>query len=301
MQYTYSDTFAHTITRTYGAQGIQWLTQIPTRIEQCAAQWNLTELNPYPHLTYNYVLSGMMNTTPIVLKLRCTQESLEKECAALNAYHGYDVAQLLAYNINLGAMLLERAIPGKQLTSLFSQNDSDATRVAAERIRILHQAPIPSSYKFRSLETLLPTFTDEHKLIAPFIAHARTLRKKLLTADHTQIFLHGDFHQGNIISSGDQWIVIDPQAAIGNPLYDLAVYIRNPLIDLIQTSHAQKLITNRINDFATILGYDAQQIKDWTYLQAIASAYWLINDGLGASPEAFHHATFLEILLTIDV
>lgn len=293
MKYTYSDSFAHTITSTYGTKGVQWLAQLPQIIEQCAEEWRLTELKPYAHLTYNYVLSGMMQGIPIVLKLRCDHEALEKERAALSAFDGYGCVKVLASKKEAGAILLLRMVPGDLLTTLFPHDDARATRIAAECIRTLHQAPIPTTYVFPTLDQTLPHFTDEPRALAPFLAHARSLRKQLLATQEQTVLLHGDFHQDNIVSSGvDTWAVIDPEGIIGDPIYDLAVYIRNPLTELIELPNAKTLIENRIKAFAGLLGYDAQRIYDWTYLQAVSSAYWSIEDGLDAS----RHVTFLRIL-----
>jgi streptomycin 6-kinase len=295
MHCSYSDTFAHTITSTYGTKGTQWLAQLPQLVEQCAAEWNLTELKHYQHLTYNYVLSGMMQGTPIALKLRCDHAALLKEAVALKAFEPFRGVKLLAHNDS--ALLLERALPGEPLATLFPHNDAQATHIAADCLRSLHQAPIPTSPLFPTLEQLLPHFTEEPRALAPFIAHARVLRSQLLTTQTKQVFLHGDFHHGNILSSGTNWCLIDPEGIIGDPLYDLAIYIRNPITELIEASHAQTLIKNRMSDFAELLGYDTQRIYDWTYLQAVTSAYWSIEDGLDAS----RHVAFLKLIEEMHV
>ena len=164
-------------------------------------------------------------------------------------------------------------------------------------IRTLHQAPIPTSFTFPTLDQLLPQLTDEPRALAPFIGHAQALRKQLLSTQQKTVFLHGDFHHSNILSSdAQQWVVIDPDGAIGDPIYDLAVYIRNPLADLIELPNAQALIQNRITDFAALLSHDAQRIYDWTYLQAVTSAYWSIEDGLDATK----HVKFLTLLREIN-
>src|SRR5689334_12508695 len=122
MHYTYSDTFAHTITSMYGTKGAQWLAQLPQLVGKCAVEWQLTDLKPYPHLTYNYVLSGIMQNIPIVLKLRCDHAAMLKEAAALKAFVNHGGIKLLAYNSH--ALLLERVLPGEPLTALFPHNDA---------------------------------------------------------------------------------------------------------------------------------------------------------------------------------
>jgi len=298
MQYIYSDTFTQTITSAYGAKGVQWLTDLPTIIEQCVEQWSLTNLNPYETLTYNYVLSGMMHNVPIVLKLRCDPIALEKEVAALHAFENHGCIKIIAHNALLGAVLLEQVMPGKSLSTLVDHQDELATRIAADCIRKLHQATIPTRFLFPTLEQTLPDFTLETKELMPFIAQARTLRKQLLASPQEKVFLHGDFHHGNILSSSNKtWSVIDPEGIIGDPVYDLAVYIRNPLTKLLDAPDAQTIIVNRIHQFANLLGYNPQHIYDWTYLQTVSSTYWSIEDGLDIS----RHIAFLTLLRKIEI
>ncbi len=292
----YNDTFAHTITSVFGTRGKQWLNELPTIIDQCAQMWQLTDLKPVDALTYNYVLSGNMLNKPIVLKIRCDHQALEKEVAMLHAYANYGAVKVIAHNYDLGVVLLERIIPGNPLSSLFPHDDRIATAIAAQLVQRIHQAPVAATANLPTLEQLLPTFDKEPDGLKPWIDRARILRSRLLSSTTTPVLLHGDFHQDNILASADeQWIIIDPEGVIGNPIYDIAVYMRNPLDKLITTQHSTAIITNRLQDFATLLGYSMQDIYDWTYLQTLVSAYWSIHDGLDCK----RYVTFLKLLDTI--
>jgi streptomycin 6-kinase len=293
MHHPYNDTFVHTITNTFGTAGTQWLARLPTIIEQCARQWNLTALTPYTNLTYNYVLAGMMRDRPIVLKLRCDHKALEKEVTALHAFENHGCVHIIEHNKALDALLLERLMPGNSLVSLFPHHDATATRIASGLLHTLHQVPLPSSTIFPTLEQVIPPFDTKPTPLAPFIAQARKLRQQLLSTQSQQVFLHGDFHHDNILSSGERtWHVIDPEGIIGDPVYDLGVFIRNPLKQLANASNANTLVYNRMHDCATLLGYDRQRIHDWTYLQTVASAYWSLEDGLDIT----HHIRFLKTI-----
>ena len=295
MDYMYSDIFKQTITSTYGDRGIQWLNQLPDTIEQCVEQWKLTDLKPYANLTYNYVLAGMMHNRPIVLKLRCDREELEKEIVALRAFEGFGCVKVIAHDTKLiSAVLLERIVPGNSLVLLFPHDDEGATHIAADLMCTLHQAPIPAEVPFSTLEQTIPTFTKVPEELAPFIAHARLLRQQLLTTQSKRVLLHGDFHHDNILLSGDKhWLVIDPKGIIGDPYYDLAVYMHNPMKELFVVQNIQAILINRITTFASLLGYDRQRIFDWTYLQAVTSAYWSVEDGLDIT----NHLAFLTMLM----
>lgn len=293
MAYFFSDSFEFTIKNTYGPAGVTWLTQLPIIIEQCATLWKLTHLHPFANLTYNYVLSGMQDGIPVVLKLRCAVAELRKEVAALTTFQDHGCVKLLDHDEQLSALLIEQIIPGNTLSLYLPNDDSNATHIAADLVKMLHDTNISSTYNFPSLEVVLPDLSKNFSELMLFLTRARELRKSLLATQHNKVLLHGDFHHGNILlTSNNQWLVIDPEGIIGDPIYDLAIYIRNPLKEMIVLPHAQEIVTNRIHDFATLLGYSPQRIYDWTYLQAVCSAYWSLEDGLTVS----HHVKFLDIL-----
>jgi streptomycin 6-kinase len=293
----HNDIFAHTITKVYGSKGTAWLAQLSALIAQCAQEWQLTELRPFPNLTYNYVLSGYSHQTPIVLKLRCNNNELDKEIAALSAYADYGGVKMIAHNRSLGALLLERVVPGGPLSMRFPRHDRSATHIAAHLLKKLHQVPIPQNHTFSSLRNILPDFTQNPPALAPFLSHARTLKEKLLSSPSHPVLLHGDFHHDNILlNANNEWTVIDPEGIIGDSLYDIALFIRNPLAQLINAPDIKNIIHNRMSDFASLLNYSPCAIYDWTYVQTVTSAYWSIEDGL----EATNHCAFLTILQTMQ-
>jgi len=293
-----NNSFIHTIVSTYGEKGIFWLKNIPNIIENCIQLWNLKNLIVYENLTYNYVLFGTMYDTSIVLKLRYDKDELEKEIAALQFFKNYGCVNIIAYNISFNALLLEQIIPGKPLTSFFPNKDKIATNIAINTITTLHQTLIPSDSLFPTLEQMLPTFSKKDNLLAPFMNRAQTLRNYLLNTQQKIVLLHGDFHSGNILSSHNaKWIVIDPEGIIGDPLYDIAIYIRNPLKELIKNKSFDTIIANRIKMFSFHLKYDQKRILDWVYLQAVSSAYWSIEDNLDVT----NHIKFLKGLETIKI
>ena len=65
-----------------------------------------------------------------------------------------------------------------------------------------------------------------------------------------------------------------------------------PIKKLVSTHNAHEIIANRIHDFAQLIGFDAQRIYDWAYVQAVCCAYWSTEDGLDVSK----HVKFLNIL-----
>jgi streptomycin 6-kinase len=278
MKFSFSNMFEHTIKTIYGIDGSTWLGQLPKIIKACSEKWHLKELTPYQNLTYNYVLSGFLNEQPIVLKLRCRTQELKRELATLTQFLGFGCVRVLASDEHLGALLLERVVPGYALSKLFPHKDSVATTIAADLLSSLYGASITK--EFPSLEHILPDLQSEPYALTSFLPYARKSIKKLLSSQN-RVLLHGDFHHGNIICAGsEQWVMIDPEGIVGDPAYDLAVYIRNPVKELVAAPNAKEIITNRIHDFSKLFSYSPQSIYDWTYVQVTVSAYWSIEDGI---------------------
>ena len=116
-----------------------------------------------------------------------------------------------------------------------------------------------------------------------YLQKARKLRDQLLQTSEADVLLHGDLHHDNILQNGDDWLVIDPKEVIGEPAYEVAAFIRNPIPELLTHADAPNIILNRITRFAELLELPSQRILDWCFVQAVLSWVWSIEDGCDAS------------------
>lgn len=145
----------HNIVKIYGKRGENWLAGLPHRIEQFQHSWELSELKPFLNLSYNYVLEGLQDHVPIILKLSPDADLLDKEAAALEAFKGFGAVSVLS--IKEGVLLLERAIPGDLLKN--SLPKEKRIEIACKVIEKLHQAPIPAKQGFPDIEEWLTLST----------------------------------------------------------------------------------------------------------------------------------------------
>ena len=74
-------------------------------------------------------------------------------------------------------------------------------------------------------------------------------------------------------------MVMDPKGVIGEPAYEVAAFIRNPMPELLTHENVQKIIHNRITRFAKILKLSEHRVIDWCVVQAVLSWVWAIEDG----------------------
>lgn len=258
----------HNIIKIHGPRGEDWFAGLPGIIEQLQYSWGLSELKPFPNLSYSYVLGGLQGKTSIILKLSPDADLIDKEAKALSAFKGFGAASLLGRKE--GVLLLERAVPGDLLKNKLPRKSR--IEIACKVMERLHQAPIPfsSKQKFPFIEEWLATVDKEWNLPKNHLKRARELKNKLVKKDiRREVLLHGDLHQENILSSGDSWVVIDPKGVIGDPIHEVWACVEDPSYDL--------------RFLAVYFGYSVQDVAEWYYVHLILASCWQAEDDLDAT------------------
>ena len=269
-------TFEQNIINLYGEKGRQWLDHLPNHVAQLANTYGLSNLKPVNNLSYNYVLSGFQGPQPIILKLGLDIDGFKREAAALMAFSGFGVVEVLSENN--GLLLLECAVPGVSLKSYFPKNDDEAINITTNVIKRLHKAPIQNTHAFPRVKDWLAVLDSDLKIPAQTLKKARELRDQLLKTADPDILLHGDLHHDNILQNGEDWLVIDPKGVIGESAYEVAAFIRNPMPELLNRTDAPTIIHNRITRFSELLELPHQRILDWCFVQAVLSWVWALED-----------------------
>ncbi|MEY3182349.1 MAG: hypothetical protein RLZ35_334 [Pseudomonadota bacterium] len=268
--------FEENITHLYGHPGQTWIARLPEIIRHLSNIWGLSELKPVKKMTYHYILSGFQGKKPIILKLGFDQKSLNREVEVLNAFCGFGCVKVLA--VTGGAALLECATPGTSLTSLFPDQDAEAVHILATAIKRLHQAPVPQSKIFPTVADWLRALDQDWDIPTAQLKKARGLRDELLASAEPSVLLHGDLHHGNLLQQNDGWLVIDPKGVIGEPAYEIAAFIRNPIPNLLDIPDPSYIIERRIRDFSKLMGFEENHIRNWCFVQSILSWAWALED-----------------------
>jgi streptomycin 6-kinase len=269
--------FKQNIISIYGSEGKQWLKALPETISKITKKYNLANLKPVNNLSYNYVLSGFQGAKAIILKLGLDIDGFKREAAALMAFEGFGIVQI--FSENTGLLLLECAVPGVSLKAHFPKNDDEAINITANVIKRLHKAPISNTHAFPHIKDWLEALDGDLKIPVQTLQKAREIRDQLLRTAIPDVFLHGDLHHDNILQNGENWLVIDPKGVIGEPAYEVAAFIRNPIPELLNHADAPNIIHNRVIRFAELFELPPQRILDWCFVQAVLSWVWAIEDG----------------------
>jgi streptomycin 6-kinase len=285
--------FASRMTEVYGPLGESWLAELPALLASLSVRWSLGYiLPPFEPLSYNYVAPVLLtNGTPAVLKAGVPNPELTSEIEALRLYNGDGAVRLLEADPNLGAMLLERLVPGRTLFDL--DDDVKATSIAAQVMTRLWR-PVSLDHSFptvkkwtKGLERQRDRFGGTSgPLPESLVSTAEGLFCELLASNFKQVLLHGDLHHWNILSAERQpWMALDPKGVVGDPAYEIAAWLRNPTPHLLSEPDPRRILARRIDQFVEELGFERERILGWGLAHAVLSACWSIEDhGQGWEP-----------------
>jgi streptomycin 6-kinase len=195
----------------------------------------------------------------------------------LQVFSGFGVVKVLKESD--GMLLIERAVSGASLKSYFPDKDNDAIHITCNCLKRLHQEQIPPVYTFPHVKDWPMALDEDFSIPVHYVNKARQLRNSLLMTFSEPVLLHGDLHHDNMLQNGHGWIVIDPKGVIGEPAYEVAAFIRNPIPELLVLNNAAGIIRHRIARFAEILELSEQRIFDWCFVQAVLSWAWALEDG----------------------
>ena len=240
---------------------VQVSAETPNRIAQLgliaravAADWALDLGQPF-HAAHSYVAPAGPDA---VLKIVPPEDDeSDHEADALSFWDGNGAVRLLRHDPRRKAFLLERAVPGDDLSRL---PEAEALAAAIETGRRLWREP-PTDAPFRNvlglsrrwLEVVGPT---EHE----FVRYAQAALKAITLKRRTVV--HGDFHHHNILRRGSNWATIDPKAALGEPEYDIAPFLWNPIV----TEPTRERTEERLAAFAAA-GLDRDRMREWAIVR----------------------------------
>ena len=276
------DGFSKKVIHIHGEAGAGWLSRLPETIAECERRWSLKVMPPLDYLSHNYVAPVICaDGKDAVLKLGVPHNDFMNEMAALRLYDGAGMVKLLAGDVDLGAMLLERLMPGTSLSSL--GDDERATSVAAQVMRQLWRPP-PPEHQFPTvsdwasgLENLRERFAGTTGPIsAPLVEKAETLFSELIGTMGAPVLLHGDLHHDNILSAvREPWLAIDPKGVVGEAEYEVGAFVRNRLLT---GPKPEMLLARRVDQFVDELGFVRERIVGWSLAQTVLSAWWSFED-----------------------
>ena len=254
-----------------------WLAALPALLRGLETRWALRLSGLAPELSYHLVLyAEREDGAPCVLKLSPPSSELAREADALEYYAGDGVCRLLARDDGVGALLLERVLPGISLQETWTlERDHEHTRAAAELMARLWR-PVEPDAPFRSLPHWARALERPSGAVPDGLRAGVGALLSSLEPDGERVLLHADLHHGNILSEGKsdepRYRAIDPKGVVGARGYEVGPYLLNPLAARAETLLA--LLPRRLAAFAEVLGLEPQHLARWGLVHAVLSACW---------------------------
>jgi streptomycin 6-kinase len=229
---------------------------------EVAAEWGLELGPPFALARYSYVApvgeDAVLKVTP------AEDDEADEEPDALALWDGDGAVRLLRRDRERRAVLIERARPGNDISEI---PEDEATAIA---VAVGTRLWRPAAEPFRWIGDHVPHWLDRAERSdqegRDLIPLARELYGSLAVGRETLV--HGDFHHHNILRAGDAYLAIDAKAMLGEPEFDVASFLWNPIGSTMRLDVTER----RLAAFAAA-GLDQQRMRAWAvirgaYLQA---------------------------------
>ncbi|GAA3488709.1 aminoglycoside phosphotransferase family protein [Streptomyces cremeus] len=284
-----------------GEAGRAWVAGLPGRVRECLAGWGLRPDGPVMHGSAALVVPVVREGDGLaaVLKLQLRDEENAGEAAALRAWAGLGVVEVLAADEARGALLLERLDEGRPLDGV--RDALDGVRVIAESLARLNAVAAPAG--MRRLGDIAAAVLDDVPRLLPALADGaerRLLERcagavREVAGEAGDRLLHWDLHAENVLApragSGrsEPWVVIDPKPLAGDPGFELLPAIRNRF-------DAGEVV-RRFDVLVEVMGLERDRAVAWTLGRVLQDCLWELAEGEVRMPDV--HVVVAKALLRV--
>jgi streptomycin 6-kinase len=250
---------------------------LPGRAAEFLDRWELRLAGPSMYGRVSLVLPVVRpDGTRAVLKLQQRDEETEGEWLALRTWAGDGAVRLLDHDAETGTLLLERAGPGRHLSSV--DDSREATRILAGLLARTSSVAAPEGLRrlgdvtARMLERVpaaveLLADEEERRLLRDCAAAVREV-----AGEPGDRLLHWDLHFDNVLAAErEPWLVIDPKPLAGDPGFELLPALWNRF--------DEDEVLWRFDLMTEALGLDRERARAWTLGRVLQNGLWEAEDG----------------------
>lgn len=219
----------------YHADADTWIRNLRSVVDAHSVRWQL-RLGPTfrPGGDASWAAPAVRaDHTMAVLKVGFPDPHATVAAAALLAYGGRGAARLYEHDAEDEVWLIELCEPGTMAADVPPE---EADGAAAAVLPQLWQAPSADTFAAPRLTEVAKrraTVVRERadRFSCPLLHTGADLLADLSASDRYDQLLHGDFNQRNVLRSERGWLAIDPRPMIGDPAYELAVWLVTRIIE----------------------------------------------------------------------
>jgi len=267
-----------------GAEGRAWLKSLPSLLGRLETEWDISVGEPFVNGEYNFVARAKTGEgSSCVIKVAPPRNDRDHfgEAKYLKTHDGMGVVRLIRHDKDRMAMLIERAVPGRTLTSTFEGRESEAVAPAIELLRTtsrklphdLHDIILLDGWfdgLGRAAATAFP---------AGYAEKALWIYERLRTQTELIGYLHGDFHPDNIVSATRaEFLLIDPKGMLGHLGYEIAVFLNNFHWWQDDAPDIRERLDAAVRPFSEAFGITRRELREWAFAQMVLSAWWMYDE-----------------------
>lgn len=282
------DAFIDQIRRGFQQKGERWLEALPALTERCVQKWQLADIALSGELSYNLVLFARhQQEGEVVLKIGVPHLDLFSEMRAIRLFEGRGLCLCFASDEALGAMLLERILPGENLWTV--KEAEERYRITADLYRQVLVHP-PADHGLPLFGELIANaikrsaeVPETPPFLVEWLRQTQEDYARLEAESAKPVVLHCDLHHGNILrdchawEANLGWRVIDPKGFVGARPIECARFIENEL-DLFETDDAKLAALRRmLAVFAPALGFSEKMLAQALAIDNILNTYWSVE------------------------
>lgn len=252
-----------------GSMRPQWISALPSAIDDAAARWSLSIGEPFQPGGYTSWVAPVIapDGTDAVLKITAPETETRDEPLLLRHLEGHGAVRLLDHYDagDSSVLLLERLRPGLCLGDVLPEAECDP--IVAAILKTLWDMTV-DEIPLRPLSDMTSFWAGEYRAaptagLDPELARLGIdLFESLPLSSPDRTVLGTDVHQENILSSGSRWVLIDPKPYVGDRNYDLTQYLVN-----CARLHTDPLAL--VGRMAALCDLDAAALRLWTFARCV--------------------------------
>ena len=280
------------VTAMLGEKGHAWLDTLPSLIDELSDSWGVSVGEPFEAGEFNFVAGATRHdgeASVIKIAPPFLDNEYIGEAEFLRHRKGRGIVSLLERDHGRRAILIERAVPGRNLAELFTGNEASAIEPAIEVLRAILGKP-PADYQPKTLDQWFAGMrrAEGTGFSADYVGKAFRIYDRLSTQPGRTFYLHGDFHPGNVVNAErSPYLAIDPKGIVGHVGYDIAVFLNNLHWWQETKPDINDRLDNAIEKFSDAFEIDARELREWAFAQMVLSAWWNYDD----MPQLYEHST----------
>ncbi|RYG26010.1 hypothetical protein EON82_05085 [bacterium] len=257
--------------------------------QRLADKWDVEVDGWLPGATCSLILTGSRRGQDLVLRVPVTEWEIEESLPALLAFAGRGGVEILESDAATGAALMPRLRPGTTLNEASEDEAVEAIIGLVSRIRGTAGSGMPVS------EYLQPTLEMQplpSSLRPNLAADTARLTRWMIDTSPPAEWLHGDLHHFNVLRHGDAWVAIDPEGMSGDPAYEWAAFMRNPVPRFADDPMLVDILRRRILRFSEATGDAPERIWGWSMVRTAQCVSW--------SDVSPFHAPWTKVVAALD-